>query len=181
MPSKDAMESIHEMDSSIERILEMARGFLGIEMNRWGQRWQSKDAAKFVATKDSCQFPVTFMIEGSIDDTEGNPVPYERMTQRGKFKDPRDARYLAWLTYVRQCWMVQVGQELPQERDGHYRLDVHCYFAGERHADPDNVRKGIQDALFGGCGDKHVTGEVTCQHVTRSPHVTVCVDKLTGK
>ena len=46
------------------------------------------------------------------------------------------------------------------KKNGYYRLDVTCFFVGENHGDPGNVRKGIEDSLFEVAGDKHVWGMV---------------------
>jgi len=55
---------------------------------------------------------------------------------------------------------------------------VKCFFVGEGHGDPENVRKGIQDALFA-YGDKHVIGNIEpIEHVTHGPRVEVRIDWL---
>jgi hypothetical protein len=101
------------------------------------------------------------------------------MTRRSKYKDPRALRYKAWKVYVLKCFSEQTRQAFPCEPDGHYRLDVACYFVGENHADPENVRKGIQDALFA-YGDKHVFGLIyPVEHVEENPRVEVIIDHVT--
>lgn len=42
-------------------------------------------------------------------------------------------------------------------KDRPVRLDIWCYFPAGNHSDPENVRKGIVDALFP-AGDKYVYG-----------------------
>ncbi len=62
--------------------------------------------------------------------------------------------YHDWKDHVRE----HVPAVLPAPtKERPVRVDVHCYFASGTHADPENVRKGIVDALFPG-GDKHVYG-----------------------
>jgi hypothetical protein len=114
-------------------------------------------------------------ISGNQDDPQGNPIPYERMTQRGKFIRRDAKRYLAWIEFVQQHWLEQAGCPLPDKRGGEYKLDVFCAFKGERHADPDNIRKGIQDAIFKNAGDKHVYGAVRFGHVLANPFVEFTV------
>lgn len=117
---------------------------------------------------DPNRYPITLRIEGNHEDPHGNAVPYYRMTQSSKYFDPQAKRYLAWQEFVRQQWQIQIGKPLPSERNGFYGLDVTCMFIRSAegrcaHADPENVRKGIQDALFG-CGDQHVYGSVDIVH-----------------
>jgi len=144
---------------------------------RSGRRWQPNQVKRILQQRDLNAYPVSFVIHGNHEDPNGNAVPYERMTQRSKREDLRALRYQNWKRHVLSCFSVQSRQGIPCESDGHYRLDVKCFFLGENHADPENVRKGIQDALFV-YGDKHVTGSVDLEHVTETPRVEVVVDKL---
>jgi hypothetical protein len=110
-------------------------------------------------------------------DPNGNAVGYERMTQRSKRKDPAARRYLAWQKFIQIHWITQTRKPLPKKKNGYYRLDVICYIKGCRHADPENVRKGIQDALFQVSGDRHVVGMVEMFHVTGNPKLTISVSE----
>jgi len=75
--------------------------------------------------------------------TKGARPNYARMNE-----------YHDWKDHVR----ASVPGELPSAtKEQPVRLDVYCYFASGTHADPENVRKGIVDALFPG-GDKFVFG-----------------------
>jgi hypothetical protein len=146
-----------------------------------GRRWDPKKVAELVELKDECQFPVTFSIDGNQADPNGNPIPYERQTQRGSFARPQARRYHKWKDYVRFCWVQQIGKRLPQIPNGRYRLDCTVFFKKAatgtcQHADPENVRKGIQDALFP-FGDQHVYGSVYYEHVTDLPRVLVTIWK----
>jgi len=114
-------------------------------------------------------------IRGNQEDPKyGNPIPYCRMTQRSKFKSKTAKRYLAWKEYVQECWLEAFGKGSNFPSGGCYRLNVDCYFRSENHGDPENVRKGIQDALF--ADDKHVWGTVRFYH-GRIPGVTIWVDE----
>lgn len=75
--------------------------------------------------------------------TKGARPNYSRMNE-----------YHDWKDHVRKS----VAAELPSAtKEQPVRLDVYCYFPSGTHADPENVRKGIVDALFPG-GDKYVYG-----------------------
>jgi len=118
----------------------------------------------------------SLVITGNQEDPYGNPIPYERMTQRSKWK-PRNKRYLLWKSYIVGCWL-EIFHKPPRFLPGEtYRLDVICYFKGEAHADPDNCRKAVQDALFS--NDKHIWGFVSFAHVEKSPGLAIGVKKET--
>jgi len=144
---------------------------------RHGHRWQPHQVRGLAQLQDLNRYPISFAVRGNHEDPNGNAVPYERMTQRSKRTDYRALRYLAWKVFVLQSFIEQTRQGCPCAPDGYYRLDVKCFFIGEGHADPENVRKGIQDALFV-YGDKHVIGSVDLEHVKEAPRVEVVVDKL---
>ena len=62
--------------------------------------------------------------------------------------------YHAWKDHVR----VHVADVLPVPSAARpVRLDVWCYFESGTHPDPENIRKGVVDALFPK-GDKYVYG-----------------------
>lgn len=65
--------------------------------------------------------------------------------------------YLAWKEHVRAHAPPALRPLRPVDEASRVRLDVVCYFATRTHADPENVRKGVVDALFPG-GDKWVYG-----------------------
>ena len=102
-----------------------------------------------------------FEIHGNQENPKGNPIPYHRTTQRAKWKDPAAKRYGAWKKFVQQH-ALEAGLKIGKlKKNGHYRLDVTCFFVGENHGDPGNIRKGVEDGLFEVAGDKHVWGMVT--------------------
>lgn len=139
-------------------------------------------------------FPLIFTIDGNNHDRQGNPVPYTRTTRRAKFVAGPAIRYSQWKKFVQKVAMVAGFPFGKLEHNGMYRLDVHCRLLAGNHGDPENIRKGIQDALFFderlkykhdelGGGDKHVWGTVTFQHVAPSegPGVVIFVsDELPG-
>jgi len=112
-------------------------------------------------------------IQGNQEDSNGNPIPYERMTQRSKFL-PRNKRYSSWKRYIIGSWMEKFHRAPDFDPGETYRLDVICYFKGENHGDPENIRKGVQDALFS--NDKHIWGLVGFGH-SREPAIYIKITK----
>jgi len=114
------------------------------------------------------------VITGNQEDPCGNPIPYERMTQRNKWL-PRNKRYFSWKRYIIESWIEKYYRPPDFLAGVAYRLDVKCYFKGEAHADPENIRKGVQDALFS--NDKHIWGLVSFAHTENCPSVKITVKK----
>lgn len=106
----------------------------------------------------------------------GDPVGYTRLTQRGRFT-ARAKKYHAYMVAV-QVEARKAGLRLPlvaTEVD-HLRVDVYCTFSSRRHSDPENVRKGIIDALFyGGKGDKYCYGYHAAPRYGINPQVLVMI------
>ena len=66
----------------------------------------------------------------------------------------RANEYHAWKDHVRE----HAPAGLPQPAQGQpVRVDIWCWFADGTHNDPENVRKGVVDALYPK-GDKFVFG-----------------------
>lgn len=142
---------------------------------------------------------IRFTIPGNHKNPQGNPKPYLRTTQRGKYGDAYND-YLDWKLYVLQC-ALEAGvwkqiQKLKTEAklfspyDRKIRLDVIMYLVGQVHGDPENVRKGIQDALFPPkkatdiedeyLDDKHVSGSVNFFYVEeQAPYTVVELQRIT--
>jgi poly-gamma-glutamate capsule biosynthesis protein CapA/YwtB (metallophosphatase superfamily) len=113
----------------------------------------------------------------------GDPIPYLRMTQ-GQVKLMRipDSRlrsdglrikqriraYLAYKDLVFKCSMGQAINRAPRKK---VFLDVMIYFSTGRHGDPENVRKGIQDAIY--TQDRMVAGSVDFDLDLMNPRVEV--------
>ena len=105
---------------------------------------------------------IAFCVEGHSGDRTGNPVPYTRTTQGGKWcrtdrktgKLNALGRYYAYQNHVRfQLTAEQKGTlyELiwPMlEHKLQFLVDIRIDFKGFRHGDPDNVVKGLLDTLF---------------------------------
>ena len=142
---------------------------------------------------------LVFIIEGNHENKKGNPIPYLRMTQNEikllKIPDEKlmDSgikkkwgvrRYLNWKRYVeiylyfysriggRKASKEEIERIINQDK---VQLDCMIYFANKKHGDPDNIRKGIQDAIFK--NDKHVVGCVDYDYDGKRPRVEVSIMK----
>lgn len=133
---------------------------------------------------------ITFTIYGNQENGKGNPIPYLRSTQASQFS-PQAKRYNAWKDFVRASYFDAVNpktvikredfgrmhdmlQKKPITETVKARVSTFIHFGNETHADPDNVAKGILDALFK--NDKHV--DVHTDHVcgASQPGVKVTID-----
>ena len=110
----------------------------------------------------------------------GAPVPYLRMTQGQvklmriplhKINSPgalrireRIQRALDYKEWVRAHTLGKQYDRAPKSKTV---LNVMCYFSNKKHADPENVRKLIQDAIFN-C-DKFVAGSVDFSYDSGNP------------
>jgi hypothetical protein len=116
----------------------------------------------------------SFIIAGNQEDKTGNPIPYHRTTQRS-FWNQASKRYHAWKEFVRSQYWLQTAKRLrndkPYYKEARGRLEVKIAFKGENHADPDNIAKGILDALFE--NDKHM--DVSTSHTCKNPQGSVAV------
>lgn len=92
---------------------------------------------------------------------EGHPLGYYSTTYRGKFVDPRAKKYAVWKTVV-QGHALASGVKIPliATPTSPVLIVTRATFKGGVHSDPENVHKGIVDALFERSpgGDKHVAG-----------------------
>ncbi len=132
---------------------------------------------------------IKFSVLGNQENPKGNPVPYHRATQGSKW-NPAHKRYLAWKDYVRAEYRKasrglpfsyhteDVGMH-PILGEVHGRVSIFTRFGPETHADPDNIVKGILDALFN--NDKHI--DVTTSHTCGNPQpkVEVSIEILEPK
>jgi hypothetical protein len=102
-----------------------------------------------------------FRIPGNQEDPERNPVAYKRSTQGGQW-DPGVRRYNAWKGYVQKHFMKAFPKEfdplkihpLTTSKNKKAYMGLKIFWAGGVHGDPDNIYKGIADALFE--GDKYL-------------------------
>ena len=115
---------------------------------------------------------IQFTIKGNQDDSNANPIPYKRSTQNIKWREDVK-RYEAWKKHVRDsliAWdfkdesllrnlarnQLTYRKPLALEKNQKARMSIIIYWAKENHGDPDNIWKGIADALF--TNDKNVDG-----------------------
>ncbi|HEY1037355.1 MAG TPA: hypothetical protein VGE62_02125 [Candidatus Paceibacterota bacterium] len=112
--------------------------------------------------------PITleFTISGNQEDPKGNPIGYHRTTQ-GSYWNEGSRRYKSWKDYVVKAYagkyadMITAarnwdGKPISLEKNQKAYLHTYSYFANNARPDPDNVQKGIADALF--VNDKNVSG-----------------------
>lgn len=116
-----------------------------------------------------------FTVYGNHLGPDKNPVPYTRTTTKAKFISPAYQKYAAWKKYVIAACLSKSAKTslIPGLLDGKKktRLDCVCFFMNKRHGDPENIRKGIQDALF--ANDKYVWGTVDFFYDKEKPRVEV--------
>lgn len=120
------------------------------------------------------QKALQFVIRGNPTSDGGNPIPYTRSTQRGQFK-PNVVKYNAWKHQVSGAFYREFGL-IPKDQGGadpysgkclesskklRCRMDIVIHWNSDHHGDPDNVWKGIADALF--ANDKYVAGSFDFQ------------------
>ena len=126
-----------------------------------------------------------FIVRGNQEDSNGNPIPYLRSTQKSQWL-PKVVRYNEWKTYVQNAFLKEYDLPLGLSQKEQLktrkvigltdkcRVRTAIFFRTEAHADPDNIVKGILDALF--VNDKHV--DVTTDHYCHSdsPRVEVTIE-----
>ena len=100
---------------------------------------------------------IKFTIKGNPEDIEGNPVPYVRVVGRALWL-PNAKKYHAWKEYVRSIFyrnypeFASNNDEGPQplttKISARARMAITIFWVNGVHADPDNIFKGLADALF---------------------------------
>jgi hypothetical protein len=104
---------------------------------------------------------LSFVIKGNQDDWHGNPIPYTRVVKRALWL-PEAKRYNAWKSYARRsfygeypAYLMRAGNTMLTELQpfkttaaSKARMDVRIYWMNGIHGDPDNIFKGLADALF---------------------------------
>ena len=113
----------------------------------------------------------------------GEPVPYLRMTQgqvklmriadcnisaKGMKVKERLRKYFTWKDWVYAC-----SAKYPIEREPKTKvyMNVFCYFRNRTHGDPENIRKGIQDAIYK--QDRYVAGAVDFLYDEKNPRCEI--------
>ena len=125
---------------------------------------------------------ISFTIHGNQENPEGNPIPYHRSTQGAKW-NPAHRRYLLWKDYVRQELHAQTEIDRSNRLDSHPfqnkargSVSIRIDFADETHADPDNIVKGILDALFKTDKEIDVHTEHTCENPQGKVEVNIIIE-----
>ena len=112
---------------------------------------------------------ITFTVKGNQEDVYGNPIPYVRVVKRALWL-PEAKRYSGWKSFVRRSfygdfpeYLMRAGstmltdlQPFTTNSAEKARMDVRIYWRNGIHGDPDNIFKGIADALFK--NDKYLDG-----------------------
>lgn len=112
-----------------------------------------------------------FEIVGNQLEKDGNPISYKR-TVKGMWREA-DTTYHEWMDYVRRQFRRQImdkeleerivqawkaGKEVEHpiilEKDEICTMYFEIYYKDKKHGDPDNLFKGVADALF--LNDKNV-------------------------
>lgn len=119
---------------------------------------------------------IQFTIHGNQNDPEGNAVPYTRVVGQALWTAPAK-RYSDWKQYVQHNFLVALDEKhrgicsvaifhhkkpIILLNDQMAEMNIMIYWANELHGDPDNVWKGIADALF--FQDKHIMGKKDFVH-----------------
>jgi len=116
---------------------------------------------------------IHFILNGNQEDPLGNPIPYVRSTRDALWR-AEGKRYAAWKHYVRAAYLAAAASKgflsaqeimhlnvagvkpITLERGQRARMDLTIYWKNGAHGDPDNIWKGIADALFK--NDRNVDG-----------------------
>ncbi len=113
---------------------------------------------------------IIFTICGNHEDPIGNPIPYVRSTRAALWRSD-GKRYAAWKGYVQKNLilsnleddaiirirnnMLRFGKPLDIGKTK-ARIDIKIFWKNGSHGDPDNIFKGIADALF--LNDRNLDG-----------------------
>lgn len=106
-----------------------------------------------------------FTIYGNHQSKRGNPVPYTRTLRHAWRQDA--SRYMGWQEYVRKVFLDQnknidtkamwkYGKPIKLKPGQTAQMHLVIWWATKKHGDPDNIFKGIVDALF--VDDREVYG-----------------------
>lgn len=133
---------------------------------------------------------IQFTIKGNQEDPRGNPVPYHRTTQKAKWSDEAK-RYERWKKFVVDALMIRLSENkeiwdvfakqwmagkkpiIPSSKK--QRCDIVIFWKNKAHGDPDNILKGINDALFQ--NDKNVACSVDfSEDIVSTPMLEVTLD-----
>jgi len=122
---------------------------------------------------------------------EGQPVPYTRTTQKQKWVDKRWQKYIDYRAKIQVAFfksvethpmkkyfatsMVTKNKPLDTKETKIY-VSIKMFFANRQHGDPDNIMKGILDALF--VSDKYCAGTFDFEYDKDAPRVEVKIELM---
>ncbi|HEY8191247.1 MAG TPA: hypothetical protein VIG74_02390 [Alphaproteobacteria bacterium] len=128
---------------------------------------------------------IEFTIYGNHEDRRGNPLPYHRATQRSKWSKAHQ-RYIAWKAYV-QKEFAKAARGLIPDRYGYEPIggepralvEATIFFLPhlKAHGDPDNIVKGISDALFESDKEVDVQTRHTCGNSDPRVEIKITIDE----
>ncbi len=120
---------------------------------------------------------INFTILGNQENPAGNPIPYTRVVGRALWTAAAK-RYAAWKDYVVRSYFekenlggmpvvlddshgkgflaIKKGARKPINLGTKMRMDLKIFWRDGKHGDPDNIFKGIADAIF--VNDKNLDG-----------------------
>lgn len=108
--------------------------------------------------------------------SKNNPVPYKRTTQKQKFVDESYKKYQAYKVEIIKAF-VKETDSIPSEVLSKYKkyyVDIVAYYKDKKHADTDNVAKGVNDAIFAKpLSDKYVSGSYDYYYDKENPRLCV--------
>lgn len=105
---------------------------------------------------------IAFVVVGNNHERDGNPRPYTRTTQAGKWHTRKQkdgtpnalGRYYGYKEWVMRQMTPEQKATLYDiiwpmlEHKLQFLVDIRMDFKGFRHGDPDNIVKGLLDTLF---------------------------------
>jgi len=118
----------------------------------------------------------------------GQPVPYTRTTQRAKFVSERWKKYADYKNTVVTAFLAALidKKEWRKVLNNYYKsgkliktkrklyVEVIMYFKDKGHGDPDNIFKGVLDALF--VTDKYVAGKFDFFYDADNPRLEITIN-----
>ncbi|MGX7894421.1 RusA family crossover junction endodeoxyribonuclease [Tsuneonella sp. HG222] len=122
-----------------------------------------------------------FTVYGNHLDPKGNPIGYYRTTQGAKWK-PEAIRYNLWKSHVVAAYIDAggtvnaTGYKPLKTGKEKWLLTTMSYFANDVRPDPDNVQKGVADAIF--VNDKYVIGTYDFAFDHECPRVEIEIHRV---
>lgn len=113
-----------------------------------------------------------------------NPIPYQRATQNTTWKKSYQ-RYMDWKTLLQATFIMnfegiqkimKLGVKHPIPYKEPWYSFCMIYFKDRTHGDPDNVWKGVNDALF--VNDKFVMGGTLYEYDSDNPRIEIYLQRL---